>query len=171
MKSTEPIIHVGILSHTRIEFELNGDFRSTDGKVWSGKQKADYKKGKILFGGNHFGEIIFYPITKNASFDLVDVIIGINFHWERKENQRFKGALKFIVEDNKLTAINRINVEEYLTSVISSEMSATASAELLKAHAVISRSWLLSPLEGARGKRQEAKIRHIVRHRKKHRNT
>ncbi|MDD4970129.1 MAG: SpoIID/LytB domain-containing protein [Paludibacter sp.] len=155
MKSTEPIIHVGILSDKRIEFELNGDFRTTDGKVWSGKQKADYKKGKISFGGEQHDEIIFYPITKNASFDLIDVIIGINFHWERKENQRFKGALKFIVEENKLTAINRINVEDYLISVISSEMSATASDELLKAHAVISRSWLLSPLQESRTKSKE----------------
>ena len=155
MNNTEPIIHVGILSNTIIEFVLNGDFRSTDGKVWSGAQKAEYKKGKIFFRGKHIEEIIFYPIAHHASFDLIDVVIGINFHWERKENQRFKGALKFIVEDNRLTAINRINVEDYLVSVISSEMSATASDELLKAHAVISRSWLLSPLEEVNGKSQE----------------
>ena len=75
---------------------------------------------------------------------MLDVTIGINFHWERKEDQRFLGALKIITENNKLTAINVIHVEDYLTSVISSEMSATASLELLKAHAVISRSWLLA---------------------------
>jgi SpoIID/LytB domain protein len=92
-----------------------------------------------------------------ASFDLIDVVIGINFHWERKENQRFKGALKIIIENEKLTAINRIGVEDYLTSVISSEMSATASDELLKAHAVISRSWLLCPLQESRDKNQVSK--------------
>ena len=74
--------------------------------------------------------------------------IGINFHWERKEDQRFQGSLKIIVENGKLTGINVIRVEDYLTSVISSEMSATASLELLKAHAVISRSWLLANLSG-----------------------
>jgi len=126
---------------------LNGDFRSTNGTVFTGKHKATYRQGKIFFNGESVEEIIFYPITKDASFDLIDVVIGINFHWERKENQRFNGALKFIVEDQNLTAINRINVEDYLISVISSEMSATASDELLKAHAVISRSWLLSPLQ------------------------
>ncbi len=87
-------------------------------------------------------------IHSNTSsfFELQDVTIGINFHWERKEVQRFKGELKIIVEDDKLTAINIISIEDYLTSVISSEMSATASLELLKAHAVISRSWLLNKL-------------------------
>ena len=81
-----------------------------------------------------------------------DRTIGINFHWERKEVQRFKGELKIIVEDDRLTAINIIPIEDYLTSVISSEMSATASLELLKAHAVISRSWLLNKLKVANGK-------------------
>ncbi|GAB1474821.1 hypothetical protein MASR2M69_22620 [Bacteroidota bacterium] len=84
---------------------------------------------------------------QEASFKLKGVTIGINFHWERKEDQVFKGSLKFIVENGKLTAINLLGVEEYLTSVISSEMSATASLELLKAHAVISRSWLLAQIE------------------------
>jgi len=111
----------------------------------------------VFLHGEHENEIILEPINENSSFDLIDVVIGINFHWERKENQRFKGALKFIVEDQKLTAINRIHVEDYLISVISSEMSATASEELLKAHAVISRSWLLSPLQEARGKKQEVR--------------
>ena len=91
--------------------------------------------------------MIFYP-QPNAGifFELKDVTIGINFHWERKEVQRFQGALKIIVEGETLTAINVISIEVYLTSVISSEMSATASLELLKAHAVISRSWLINKL-------------------------
>ena len=164
MNNTEPHIQVGILSDSAIEFALNGDFISTNGKFYSGKQKAEYRNGKVFFADENANEIIFEPTNKNASFDLINVVIGINFHWERKENQRFRGALKFIVEDQKLTAINRIDVEDYLTSVISSEMSATASEELLKAHAVISRSWLLCPLqkeergmrkEGMSSKRQE----------------
>lgn len=156
MKNTEPIINVGILSNSTIEFILNGDFSFTDGTIYSGKQKVDYKKGKVTFKGEHYNEIIFEPKSENASFDLIDVVIGINFHWERKENQRFKGGLKFIVEDTNLTAINRVKIEDYLTSVISSEMSATASEELLKAHAVTSRSWLLSPIQEARAKNQES---------------
>ena len=92
--------------------------------------------------------MLFEPLREETdSFELLDVTIGINFHWERKENQRFHGALKFIVEDEKITGINVIHVEDYLTSVISSEMSATASLELLKAHAVISRSWLLAQIQ------------------------
>ncbi len=146
MSNTEPTIHVGILSGTIIEFVLNGEFTCTNGKTYTGKQKAEYKDGRVFFDGENATEGIFEPTTEAASFDLIDVVIGINFHWERKENQRFKGALKLIVENEQLTAVNHISVENYLTSVISSEMSATASDELLKAHAVISRSWLLHPI-------------------------
>lgn len=144
--NSEPIIHVGILSCGKIEFVLNGIFTATNGKSYSGKQQAEYHNGIVLFDGGNADNIIFEPTSDDASFDLIDVVIGINFHWERKETQRFKGALKLIVENGELTAINRIPVEDYLTSVISSEMSATASNELLKAHAVISRSWLLKPI-------------------------
>ncbi len=147
MKNTEPIIHVGILTSAKIEFVLNGNFNSTNGRIYSGRQNAIFQDGKVLFDAEMKDELIFEPTTENTSFDLIDVVIGINFHWERKEDQRFKGALKLIVEDEKLTAINRVNVEDYLISVISSEMSATASEELLKAHAVISRSWLLHPIQ------------------------
>jgi SpoIID/LytB domain protein len=147
-------INVGILSNHTIRFILNGDFICGNGSIYSGKQKAKYKEGKVFFNDELLDEIIFKPENENDSFDLINVVIGINFHWERKENQRFKGTLKFIVEDKNITAINVIGVENYLTSVISSEMSATASGELLKAHAVISRSWLLCPLEEARSKRQ-----------------
>jgi len=152
-------IQVGILSNRTIKFVLNGDFTSSDGTTYSGKQKAKIKEGKVFFRDEYFNEITLNPVTENASFDLIDVVIGINFHWERKENERFKGSLKLITEKKKLTAINIIRVEDYLTSVISSEMSATASEELLKAHAVISRSWLLCPLQEheVRGKRQEVR--------------
>lgn len=144
---TEPIINVGILSATKIEFVLNGMFKDAEGHQYTGNFAAEFVEGKIRFNGILANEITFEPVSGDASFDLIDVVIGINFHWERKENQRFNGALKLIVESGKLTAINRVGVEDYLTSVISSEMSATASDELLKAHAVISRSWLLHPIE------------------------
>lgn len=150
MNNNEPAIHVGILTNDTIEFVLNGNFATYTNKICSGNHQAKYKDGKISFDGQLHDELIFIPEQSACSFDLLDVIIGINFHWERKENQRFKGDLKFIVENDKITAINRVNVEDYLTSVISSEMSATASDELLKAHAVISRSWLLCPLQASR---------------------
>ncbi|KAA6313396.1 Amidase enhancer [termite gut metagenome] len=118
-----------------------------NGKGIVGMQTAAYDNGKILWQGCRYAELLFEPADEAASeFELKDVTIGINFHWERKEDQRFSGALKIIVEDEKLTGINIIGVEDYLTSVISSEMSATAPLELLKAHAVISRSWLLKSL-------------------------
>jgi peptidoglycan hydrolase-like amidase len=144
---SEPIIQVGILSSEKIEFILNGTFVDNNRNNYTGNHIVQIQNDKILFNSNLFDELNFEPVSQNASFDLIDVVIGINFHWERKENQRFKGALKLIVENGRLIAINRIGVEDYLTSVISSEMSATAPDELLKAHAVISRSWLLYPLQ------------------------
>ena len=149
----EPVITVGILSGKEIGFSFPKEFISSDGIAICGIQQAVYRKGKICWQDKEYDELSFTPQQDTSSFfELQDVTIGINFHWERKEVQRFKGELKIIVEDDRLTAINIIPIEDYLTSVISSEMSATASLELLKAHAVISRSWLLNKLKVANGK-------------------
>lgn len=149
----EPVITVGILSGKEIGFSFPKEFISSDGIAICGIQQAVYRKGKICCQEKEYDELSFTPQQDTSSFfELQDVTIGINFHWERKEVQRFKGELKIIVEDDRLTAINIIPIEDYLTSVISSEMSATASLELLKAHAVISRSWLLNKLKVANGK-------------------
>ena len=142
----EPKVSVGILSNKKINFNLNTSF-SCMGKSIEGENTVIYSDGQILWNGSLYNELVFEPQDANASFILKEVIIGIGFHWERKEDQQFQGALKLIVENDMITAINLIGVEDYLTSVISSEMSATASLELLKAHAVISRSWLLAQIE------------------------
>ena len=149
----EPVITVGILSGKEIGFSFPKEFISSDGIAICGIQQAVYRKGKICWQEKEYDELSFTPQQDTSSFfELQDVTIGINFHWERKEVQRFKGELKIIVEDDRLTAINIIPIEDYLTSVISSEMSATASLKLFKAHAVISRSWLLNKLKVANGK-------------------
>ncbi|MBN1463838.1 MAG: SpoIID/LytB domain-containing protein [Paludibacteraceae bacterium] len=142
----QPTIQVGIVSATVIHFIFNDKYVLGD-EAFEGSQSVSIISGKIEFNGALYTEILFNPYSEHASFDLVDVVIGIGFHWERKEIQRFSGQLKFIVEGEKLTAINILPVEDYLLSVISSEMSATSSLELLKAHAVTSRSWLLAQLE------------------------
>jgi len=142
----EPFIQVGILlEKPSITFSLLSDYRLGDALVEAGNYSVKWAEGKILFRDERYDEIVFQPADphKNA-FELKDVIIGVNFHWERKEDQRFLGGLKFIVENDAVTAINIVALEDYLTSVISSEMSATSSKQLLKAHAVISRSWLLA---------------------------
>lgn len=89
-------------------------------------------------------------MEEGASFSLYNVTIGINFHWERQETQIFQGTLKLVVEEGKITAINLLSVEDYLISVISSEMKATSPLEFLKAHAVVSRSWLYAQMEKRR---------------------
>lgn len=147
-QETQPTISVGILRSKVIRFTLHGDFRiNGNGSVVTGDQTVSVQDGKMLYNNDLHDEIIFSPFSTTDSFDLLDVVIGIHFHWERKETQRFNGSLKFIVIDDEVQAINIVPTEDYLTSVISSEMSATSSLELLKAHAVISRSWLLNKLE------------------------
>lgn len=152
---TEPRITVGILSGKEIDFFFPETFTTPDGITTSGVQKAVYAGGKIHWQEKEYDELSFSPQPDAETFfELRNVTIGINFHWERKETQRFRGTLKICIEDGQLTAINVIPIEEYLTSVISSEMSATASLELLKAHAVISRSWLLNKLKTGAGERK-----------------
>lgn len=148
--SDEPKIHVGILlEQPQIEFQLHNAYRlNSRKKIETGKYIAVFKEGKILFNGNLYDEIIFSTDENiKGQFTLNNVIIGVNFHWERKEDQVFLGSLKIKVENNALTAINLLHLESYLASVISSEMSATSSLELLKAHAVISRSWLMAQID------------------------
>jgi len=144
----QPSLKIGIMYEPEITFVLNGYYMLREtGEIFNGPQKVSYSDGKVLLNGKPVlsGEVVLNPFDyKTASFELKEVTIGIKFHWERKENQLFRGALYIIVENEKLTAINSISLEDYLESVISSEMSATSSIELLKAHAVISRSWLLA---------------------------
>ena len=138
----EPIVSVGIVSGDEIRFQLNGTYTIGNKEV-TGKQTVKFKNGQILWDSLLYQELCFTPQNDDISFTLEDVTIGVDFHWERKEAQTFLGKLRFVVDGDKLWAINELPVERYLASVISSEMSATSSLELLKAHAVISRSWLL----------------------------
>ena len=138
----EPVVSVGIVSGDEIHFQLNGTYTIGNKEV-TGKQTVTLKGGRVLWNSTDYTELCFTPQADNVSFTLEDVTIGVDFHWERKEAQTFLGRLRFVVDKDKLWAINELPVERYLASVISSEMSATSSLELLKAHAVISRSWLL----------------------------
>jgi SpoIID/LytB domain protein len=141
----EPNVTVGIVSAEKISFVLNKPY-TAKGEVLTGLQTVEFFEGGILWRGNQYRELTFTPQDDDASFSLHDVTIGVNFHWERKETQVFCSTLRLVVEADKIVAINELPVERYLTSVISSEMSATASLEFLKAHAVISRSWLLAQM-------------------------
>lgn len=150
----EPEISVGIVSGSGLTFTLNGDFISGDsGKPMSGRYTAVAGSDGLLLKNETEtvrtgDEVTFTPSSfTDCSFTLHAVTIGVNFHWQRDEDQTFRGNLKFLLRGGQVTAINILPVEEYLVSVISSEMSATSSGELLKAHAVISRSWLLAQID------------------------
>ena len=138
---TQPTVSVGILAAREICFEIISD--------GAGPQHVRWNDGRIDYNGTLYDELYFDSITRStlfaeSSFVLHDVVIGIDFHWEQKRTLKFAGGLKFIVEGDHLQAVNLVGMEDYLLSVISSEMKSSASPELLKAHAVISRSWLLA---------------------------
>ena len=139
-------IDVGILRAAEIKFDFIGDFCS-DTPFSAKENVVSVVDGKLFFNSCRYDNLCFVPKGDGSRFLLYDVVIGVNFHWQRKENQLFAGELHFIVEDGEVRAVNRLPVEDYLVSVISSEMSATSSLELLKAHTIISRSWLYAQLQ------------------------
>lgn len=147
---SEPMVSVGIVGARSITFSLNGYGTTAE------PHTATLQNGLILIDGRAHTQISFKPQSPDDSFSLRDVVIGVNFHWERKETQTFRGTLKLLADNGKIWAINELPVEDYLESVISSEMSATSNLPLLMAHAVISRSWLMSQKENkARPNTQE----------------
>ncbi len=156
----EPIIAVGLMNlpSGNVSFELHGDFLTANNiALAAGNYQTTVSDGIIQFSNGSFftSEITLSPNDPTASFTIHDVVIGIGFHWERKENQSFQGALKLKIDTNgNLQIINLAPLEDYITSVISSEMSATANIELLKAHSIISRSWLLAQIKPWRIERQ-----------------
>ncbi len=148
-KMREPFIHVGIIQEKpEISFTLLSTYKLKGKLIPPGDYSVERDGEKIVFNGETYTEITFESDQPHDdSFELKNVVIGVGFHWERKENQRFQGGLKVICGNEGLIAINIVSLEDYLKSVISSEMSATSSGELLKTHAVISRSWLLAQIQ------------------------
>ncbi|MCX6138465.1 MAG: SpoIID/LytB domain-containing protein [Ignavibacteriales bacterium] len=154
MITTEPIITVGIIEHLpSLRGEFHGTFRIDGAGDCSGAYEAIATPAGISLrsGGKEIAapaKMIRCVPVGDATFTVFDVVIGVNFHWERKENQTFQGALRLVQrDDGTLSVINEVALEQYLASVISSEMSATAPMELLEAHAITSRSWLAAMLE------------------------
>ena len=147
--ATQPMVSVGIVSGTTIRFRLNEPYRC-NGQLAEGQHEVHVSDGKLLWQGKTYDTLEFQLVDASGTFSIFDVVIGVKFHWERKEMQTFRGVLRLIVAQNAVVAINQLPVEWYLESVISSEMSATSSLELLKAHAVISRSWLLAQMQKRR---------------------
>lgn len=147
MTRTQRTVEVGVMSGSEICFEIISD--------GAGPQKVRAREGRVEYNGTLYDQLYFEARTMSTmfaepTFILYDVPIGIDFHWERRRTHKFAGSLKFIAAEDKVTAVNIIGVEDYLLSVISSEMKSTADLEFLKAHAVISRSWLANILSSRR---------------------
>ncbi|MDR2910887.1 MAG: SpoIID/LytB domain-containing protein [Bacteroidales bacterium] len=160
---TQPKIEVGILACEELQFILAGSFEYNNTPFYGGEFRAILQNNQIVIKNKvgsekKAGSIHISPIGNNSFFELKNVTIGVNFHWEQQENQRFRGSLKLVPENGKVRAINLIDLEEYLKSVISSEMSETSSLSLLKAHAVISRSWLLAQIEKTKSLQTDGNI-------------
>ena len=139
-------LSVGLLSASAVRFTLNGSF-SAKGTTLDGEQEVTYSDGGLLWNGSVYRQLTFRPADEASSFTMEDVVIGKDFHWERRERQTFRGTLRLVVAEDNIVCINDIDVEQYLESVISSEMKATCTKEFLKASAVISRSWLYAQME------------------------
>ena len=142
---SDPRVHVGIMDARVVRFELNGPFVCR-GREVTGGQAVAWAAGSVEWQGERCDEWLFVPKSAESTFTLLDVTIGKTYHWERQEAQTFGGQLRLIVEGDRVAAVNVVPVEDYLVSVISSEMKPTASLEFLKAAAVISRSWLLAQM-------------------------
>jgi stage II sporulation protein D len=151
MNMKQPNIDVGVMAEPKIEFSLSGKFLLNNKPFNDGVYSAEISEGQIIIKQKEnnisSGKEIVLVANNKCSFELKGVTIGVDFHWEQQENQKFQGTLKLIAEGDKVRAINVVGLENYLKSVISSEMSATSSLNLLKAHAIISRSWLLAQIE------------------------
>ena len=141
---SRPLLRVGIMSGRQMEFSLPVDGASRRQVVWDG--------GKVSYQGRLYDSLEF----NEGSFTLYGVTIGVDFHWQRRRDLSYNGGLEFIVEGDMITAVNKVDVEEYLLSVISSEMKSSAGVEFLKAHAVISRSWVLSQIRAGKQPRKAA---------------
>src|SRR4051794_30631838 len=74
----------------------------------------------------------------NAAVLVRGVVAGRGFHWCTKIDQRLGGVLEFRADGSNLILINELPLEEYLTGVITAEMSGYCPGEYMKAHAVIS---------------------------------
>lgn len=151
----QPVLHVGIMAETKIDFALETGYHHGGTLLTQGDYSIEIKGKNMILQGEDIlvisdEKIILLPNFRTNAFLLKNVTIGINFHWEQKEDQRFTGGVLFVPEDGKIRVINTVYLEDYLKSVISSEMSATSSPDLLKAHAVISRSWLLAQVDKSR---------------------
>ena len=149
-------VDIGILLSEEIVYSLNGTFSGGGSENVTGEGRVSVSGDCVEWQGRKFDRLLFTPNADDCTFTVYNVVIGIDFHWERCENQLFAGELLFFVEDGKVRLVNRIGVEDYLQSVISSEMSSTSSLQLLKAHAVISRSWLYAQL--ARAEKSASKV-------------
>ena len=148
-EASSPTVAVGILSTDLLSFCLNGDYKAK-GEVVSGQQEVTLEDGCLKWRDQLYRELTLRPQSSEATFTLSNVTIGIQFHWERQEAQTFQGELRLVVDEEKIVAINVLPAEDYLKSVISSEMKATCSLEFLKASAVISRSWLFAQMQKRR---------------------
>lgn len=124
------ILRIGIAESSKFDVFLHGTYTSPDGKKHTGHESLLHP-------------VLLKADNESCFFEIDRVAIGKEFHWQSQERQRFTGDLECVETGNGLAAVNHIGIEDYLVSVISSEMSANAAFEMLKAQAVIARSWAL----------------------------
>lgn len=139
----EPVVSVGIMECDEVKVSFEGAYHVVERNERLDNQQVTFTVKDLISNHENTEELNIISLSERSIFSIEDVTIGIGFHWQRKERQAFRGSLRLLNHNGKIVVINRIKVEDYLESVISSEMNANAGLELLKAHAIMSRSWLL----------------------------
>ena len=151
----EPTIAVGLLDRkASATIALGGAYRTSDGTtVGPGELRVSCRGGRLYCEGDlqeTAPELVLEPLAPDSGEFSLEATIGIDFHWEKTELQSFRGTLRVIAEgDDRLTVINDVPLETYITSVICSEMKASSPPAAVRSHAIISRSWLLAQLSQA----------------------
>jgi SpoIID/LytB domain protein len=166
MINSEPEIKVALLqNYNEARIAFNGRYFLTDDRTLEGRFAVIADSGQIVFRDSEGKEIfrrkeILLRSESGAFFTVSEVKIGIDFHWQRTQEQSFRGNLLLsVVSESTFNLINKIHLEDYLESVISSEMSAEAPLEFLKAQAIVARSWLVSMLDKKKSARSSTQLR------------
>jgi stage II sporulation protein D len=153
MIDCEPEIKVALLQNYReAKITLNGNFQLSDGSDITGFLNIRSIPGAVILSDASGAQLagsreVFLAAQENSTFSL-EVKIGIDFHWQQTQKQTFRGGILVQINpDSSFNFINNISLEDYITSVISSEMSAAAPLEFLKAQAITARSWLVAMLD------------------------
>lgn len=106
--------------------------------------------GEIELDGQKLGSTVRIVLdTNNTSSHITvsNIMIGIQFHWQKHEDLDYRGIIEVgFNNQGKLVVINEIDLENYLVSVNSSEMTSDCPIGLLESQTVVARNTVLATM-------------------------